>query len=81
MTLTYDGACDGLHLNYDSGDTSGLGVGTGRVFPAGSPTSIVIVSKDNGGTEKWAPGTHTLTASSTSSDAIVGTATATLTVN
>lgn len=81
VTLTYDGSCDGLRLTYDSGDTSGLGVGTGRVFPAGSPTSVVIVSKDNGGTEKWAPATHTLTVSTTSTDAIVGILTTTLTVN
>ena len=80
VTLTYSGSCDGLHLTYDSGHTSGLGVGTGRVFPPGSPTSIVIVSKGNGGTEKWAPGTHTLTATTTSPDAIVSTVTTTLTV-
>ena len=80
VTLTYSGSCDGLRLAYDSGDTSGLGVGTGRVFPAGSPTSVVIVSKNNGGTEKWAPATHTLTATTTSSDAIVGTLSTTLTV-
>lgn len=80
VTLTYSGSCDGLHLHYDTGDTSGLGVGPGRIFPAGSPTSVVIVSKDNGGTEKWAPATHTLTASTTSTDAIVSSVTTTLTV-
>lgn len=66
VTLTYTGSCDGLVLKYDTGDTSGLGVGTGRVFPPGSPTSIVIYGKGNGGTEKWLPGTHTLTAETTS---------------
>ena len=53
-------------LKYDTGDTSGLGVGTGRVFPPGSPASIVIYSKGNGGTEKWLTGTFTLTAETTS---------------
>ena len=66
VTVTYSGTCDGLTLSYDTGDTSGLGVGTGRVFPPGSPSSVVIVGKNNGGTEKWAPGSHVLTATTTS---------------
>ena len=66
VTLTYSGSCDGLVLTYDTGDTSGLGVGTGRVFPPGSPSSIVIYSNDNGGTEKWESGSFLLTASTTS---------------
>jgi prepilin-type N-terminal cleavage/methylation domain-containing protein len=66
VTVTYSGSCDGLVLKYDTGDTSGLGVGTGRVFPPGSPSSIVIYSKGNGGTEKWLTGSFTLTASTTS---------------
>jgi hypothetical protein len=66
VTLTHSGSCDGLVLNYDTGDTSGLGVGTGRVFPPGSPSSIVIYAKGNGGTEKWLAGSFTLTASTTS---------------
>jgi len=53
-------------LTYDTGDTSGLGIGTGRVFPPGSPSQIVIYSKGNGGTEKWLGGSVTLTASTTS---------------
>ncbi len=66
VTLTYSGSCDGLVLNYDTGDTSGLGVGTGRVFPPGSPSSIVVYAKNNGGTEKWLTSSFTLTASTTS---------------
>jgi hypothetical protein len=66
VTVTYSGSCDGLVLTYDTGDTSGLGVGTGRVFPPGSPSSIVVYAKGNGGTEKWLTGTFTLTASTTS---------------
>lgn len=66
VTVTYSGSCDGLALTYDTGDTSGLGIGVGRVFPPGSPSSVVIVGRDNGGTEKWAPGTHVLTANTTS---------------
>jgi prepilin-type N-terminal cleavage/methylation domain-containing protein len=66
VTLTYTGSCDGLTLTYDTGDTSGLGIGTGRVFPPGSPSSISIVSFLNGGTEKWTPAAHTLTAKTTS---------------
>lgn len=80
VTVTYSGSCDGLVLRYDTGDTSGLGIGTGRVFPPGSPSSIVIYSKGNGGTEKWEPNTHTLTASTTSAvtpDAITTTLTVT----
>lgn len=65
VTVTYTGSCDGLVLSYDTGDTSGLGV-TGRVFPIGSPSSIVIYSHGNGGTEKWLAGSRTLTASTTS---------------
>ena len=66
VTLTYSGSCDGLVLTYDTGDTSGLGIGTGRVFPPGSPSSIVVYAKGNGGTEKWLTGSFTLTASTTS---------------
>ena len=66
VSLTYSGSCDGLVLKYDTGDTSGLGIGSGRVFPVGSPSTIVIVGKPNGGTEKWLSGTVTLTASTTS---------------
>lgn len=66
VTVTYTGSCDGLVLKYDTGDPTGLGVGTGRAFPPGSPSSIVVLAKGNGGTEKWAPGTHTLTVSTTS---------------
>jgi prepilin-type N-terminal cleavage/methylation domain-containing protein len=80
VTLTYSGSCDGLTLTYDTGDTSGLGIGTGRVFPPGSPTSVVIVGRDNGGTEKWAPGTYTLTANTTS-DVAITSITTTLTVS
>jgi prepilin-type N-terminal cleavage/methylation domain-containing protein len=66
VTLTYDGTCDGLRLNYDSGDPSGLGTGIGRVFPPGSPSSIVIVGHFQGGTEQFTPGSHVLTASTSS---------------
>jgi prepilin-type N-terminal cleavage/methylation domain-containing protein len=66
VTLTYTGTCDGLRLNYDSGDPSGLGAGIGRVFPPGSPSSIVIVGHFNGGTEQFTPGSHVLSASTTS---------------
>ena len=63
---TYTGTCNGLTLTYDSGDSTGLGIAPGRVFPPGSPSSIVIVSKNNGGTEKWTTGNKTLTAQTTS---------------
>ncbi len=66
VTLTFSGACDGLVLKYDTGHPSGLGTGVGRVFPAGSPTTVVLVGLDNGGTEKWTDGPHLLTASTTS---------------
>jgi hypothetical protein len=66
VTLTYTGSCDGLRLNYNSGDPSGLGTGPGRAFPPGSPTSITIFGNGTGGTEKFAPGPLTLTASTTS---------------
>lgn len=66
VTVTWTGTCDGLALKYDTGDTSGLGIGTGRVFIGGSPSSIVIVGKSNGGTEKWKKGTYTLTVETTS---------------
>lgn len=79
VTLTYSGTCDGLRLNYDSGDSSGLGTGPGRVFPPGSPTSIVIVGNGTGGTEAFTPGAHVLTAS-TSSAVAVTSVTTTLTV-
>jgi prepilin-type N-terminal cleavage/methylation domain-containing protein len=65
VTLTYTGSCDGLRLNYNSGDPSGLGTGPGRAFPPGSPTSITIFGNGTGGTEKFAPGSLTLTASTT----------------
>ena len=80
VTLTYSGSCDGLTLHYDTGDTSGLGVGTGRVFPPGTPTSIVIFANGNGGTEKWLPGPHVLEATTTSVIAVTS-VTTTLTVN
>jgi prepilin-type N-terminal cleavage/methylation domain-containing protein len=80
VTVTFSGTCNGLTLNYDTGDTSGLGIGTGRVFPPGSPSSVVIVGKNNGGTEKWMPGTHTLTATTTS-EVTPNSITTTLTVN
>ena len=80
VTLTYSGSCDGLALTYDTGDTSGLGIGTGRVFPPGSPTSVVIVGKNNGGTEKWDTGAYTLTANTTS-DVAIKSITTTLTVS
>lgn len=66
VTLTYTGTCDGLRLNYDSGDPSGLGLGVGRVFPPGSPSSILIVGHFDGGTEQFTPGTHVLTATTSS---------------
>jgi hypothetical protein len=65
VTLTYSGSCDGLRLNYDSGDSSGLGTGPGRTFPPGSPSSILIMGNGTGGTEKFTPGPHVLTASTT----------------
>jgi hypothetical protein len=80
VTVTYTGSCDGLSLKYDSGDTTGLGFGTGRVFPLGSPSSVVIVGKNNGGTERWLPKTHTLSAVTTS-DVAVKSITTTLTVS
>jgi hypothetical protein len=79
VTLTHTGTCDGLRLNYDAGDPSGLGSGVGRVFPPGSPSSIVIVGHFNGGTEKFSPGPHVLTAS-TSSAVAPNSVTTTLTV-
>jgi len=79
ITLTYTGTCDGLRLNYDSGDPSGLGTGVGRVFPPGSPSSIVIVDHFQGGTEQFTPGDHVLTAS-TSSVVTPSSVTTTLTV-
>ncbi len=66
VTVSYTGSCDGLALFYNTGDTSGLGIGTGRIFPPNSPASVVIVGRNNGGTEKWLPGSHTLTATTTS---------------
>jgi prepilin-type N-terminal cleavage/methylation domain-containing protein len=80
VTVTYSGTCDGLALKYDSGDTSGLGFGTGRVFPLGSPSSVVIVGKNNAGTERWLPGNHTLSATTTS-DVAVKTITTNLSVS
>lgn len=79
VTITYSGTCDGLTLTYDTGDTSGLGVGTGRIFPPGSPSSVVIVGRNNGGTEKWKPGSYVLTATTTS-DVTPDTITTTLNV-
>jgi len=66
VTLTYTGTCDGLRLNYDSGHSSGLGVGVGRTFPPGSPTQIIIVGNGSGGSEQFTPGGKVLTASTTS---------------
>ena len=66
VTLTYTGSCDGLVLKYDTGDPSGLGVGVGRVFPPGSPTTVELRGKFGGGNEKWIAGPHELTASTTS---------------
>lgn len=66
VTITYTGSCDGLRLNYNSGDATGLGTGVGRVFPPGSPSSIRIVGHFNGGTEKFTPGSKVLTASTSS---------------
>ncbi len=63
MTLTYTGTCDGLSLNYDTGHSSGLGI-AGRVFSTGG--EVLLYSAPSGGTEKWTPTTHTLTASTTS---------------
>ena len=80
VTVSWSGTCDGLALKYDTGDTSGLGIGTGRVFTGGSPSSIVIVGKSNGGTEKWQKGTYTLTVETTS-DVTPNSLTTTLTVN
>jgi prepilin-type N-terminal cleavage/methylation domain-containing protein len=80
VTVTYTGSCDGLVLTYDTGDTSGLGIGSGRVFPAGSPSTIVIYASGNGGTEKWTTGNHVLTASTTSA-VTPNTLTTTLTVS
>ena len=80
VSLTSSGSCDGLVLKYDTGDTSGLGVGTGRVFPVGSPSNITIFGRSNSGTEKWVSGTFTLTATTTS-DIAATSVTTTLTVN
>jgi prepilin-type N-terminal cleavage/methylation domain-containing protein len=66
VTLTYTGTCDGLRLNYDSGDPSGLGLGVGRTFPPGSPTQIIIVGNGSGGVEQFTAGSKLLTASTTS---------------
>ena len=66
VTLTYSGTCDGLVLSYDSGHPSGLGTGVGRVFPPGSPTSILLRGHYSGGTELWSKADHVLTASTTS---------------
>ena len=66
VTLTRTGTCDGLRLNYDSGDPTGLGNGVGRVFPPGPSSSIVIVGHFNGGTEEFLSGTHVLTATTSS---------------
>lgn len=66
VTLSYTGTCDGLRLNYDSGDPSGLGSGVGRTFPPGSPTQIVIVGNGQGGVEQFTNGGKLLTASTTS---------------
>jgi prepilin-type N-terminal cleavage/methylation domain-containing protein len=80
VTLVYTGTCDGLRLKYNSGDPTGLGSGVGRVFPPGSPSSIVIVGHFSGGTEKFLPANHVLTAS-TSSVVTTNTVTTTLTVS
>ena len=66
VTLTYSGTCDGLVLSYDTGHPSGLGSGVGRVFPPGSPTSILLRGYYSGGTELWTRTDHLLTASTTS---------------
>ena len=66
VTLTYLGTCDGLVLKYDTGHPSGLGSGVGRVFPSGSPTTVELRGDDSGGSEKWTPGDHVLTVSTTS---------------
>jgi prepilin-type N-terminal cleavage/methylation domain-containing protein len=79
VTLTYTGTCDGLRLNYDSGDPTGLGTGVGRTFPPGSPTQIIIVGNGQGGTEQFTSGGKVLTASTTSAVATTS-VTTTLTV-
>jgi prepilin-type N-terminal cleavage/methylation domain-containing protein len=66
VTLTYTGTCDGLLLYYgEAGDSTPLG-SVGRVFPAGSPTSITIVGNGVGGVEKFVAGSKTLTVTTTS---------------
>ncbi len=80
VELTTTGDCDGLVLKYDTGDTSGLGIGTGRVFTDGSPHFVEIRDKSDGGTEKWLSGTFTLTATTTS-DVTPNSVTTTLTVD
>lgn len=75
VTLSYSGTCDGLRLNYDSGDPTGLGTGVGRVFPPGNPTSITIVGHFSGGTEKFSPGSHLLTATTSSAVAVTSVST------
>jgi hypothetical protein len=66
VTLSYSGTCDGLVLKYDTGHPSGLGSGVGRVFPPGSPTSILLRGYYSGGTELWTKADHLLIASTTS---------------
>jgi hypothetical protein len=66
VTLTYSGTCDGLVLKYDTGHPSGLGSGVGRVFPTGSPSTILLRGYFSGGTERWTKEDHVLTASTTS---------------
>ena len=78
VTLNYAGTCDGLRLNYNSGDPSGLGTGVGRTFPPGSPTQIIIVGNGSGGTEQFTSGSKVLTASTTSA---VATTAVTTTLN
>jgi len=80
ITLTYSGTCEGLVLKYDTGHPSGLGSGVGRVFPSGTTTTVVLRGDASGGSEKWAKGTHVLTASTTS-DTSPNSVSTTLTVN
>lgn len=66
VSLSYTGDCLGLSLTYDTGHSTGLGI-LGRTFATGgSPTSVILLSVAESGTEKWKPGVHTLTASTTS---------------